>query len=112
MNGGKKRNLVLVQDYYLNKNPISNIFYRFGDINQLTVALPKRETFEKFRPLRFHPSFVDTSFMHTRRCHILINPTYRYEAIKRFMPKVRTGLIGKVQRCVVILIDVVYPTSS
>ena len=62
--------------------------YRYGDLNQLTFALPKTSTFQQYWPLKFHPSFVDTSLTFSTHADMLINPTYQYETLKRFMPKV------------------------
>ena len=83
-----KNNIVLVQEHYYSNDPITNVIYRYGDLNQLTFALPKRATFQKYLPLRFHPSFVDTSLTFSNEVNMLINPTYRYETLRRFMPKV------------------------
>ncbi|XP_028393601.1 uncharacterized protein LOC114517947 [Dendronephthya gigantea] len=81
-----KDTIVLVQERYHSNSPITNIMYRYGDQNQLTFALPKKPSFQGYRPLRFHPSFVDTSLTFSSQINMLINPTYRYETLRRFMP--------------------------
>ena len=82
-----KNTIVLVQERRHRNGPITNVIYRYGDLNQRTFALPKKSTFQKYRPLRFHPSFVDTSLTFSNHVNMLINPTYLYETLRRFMPK-------------------------
>lgn len=83
-----KTRIVVVQENYHSNDAITNIMYRYGDLNELTFALPKKSTFQQYWPLKFHPSFVDTSLTFSPHVDMLINPTYQYETLKRFMPKV------------------------
>ena len=53
---------------------INNIFYRYGDLNNLKFALPKAPVFQYYWPLRFNPSFVDNSLTNKGKPDLLINP--------------------------------------
>ena len=83
-----KTRIVLVQENYHSNDAITNIMYRYGVLNQLTFALPKKSTFQEYWPLRFHPSFVDNSLTFSSHVDMLVNPTHQHETLKRFMPKV------------------------
>uniref|UniRef100_A0A7M5VGE9 Uncharacterized protein n=1 Tax=Clytia hemisphaerica TaxID=252671 RepID=A0A7M5VGE9_9CNID len=52
---------------------LNNIFYRYGDFNNLYFALPKAPTFEYYWPLRFNPSFVDKLLMHQSKPNFIVN---------------------------------------
>jgi len=68
---------------------VSNIFYRYGDYNNLYFALPKAPVFQYHWPLRFNPSYVDKSLLHRSKANFILSAGRNNE------PKLRGMLSSK-----------------
>ena len=73
---------------------INNIFYRYGDYNNLYFALPKAPIFQYHWPLRFNPSYVDKTLLHRSKANFILNAGRNNEAKLRGMLSSKTRYLA------------------
>ncbi|XP_057309669.1 uncharacterized protein LOC130647730 [Hydractinia symbiolongicarpus] len=67
------KNLVFLRSHRTGSHTISNIFYRYGDHNNLFFALPNAPTFQYYWPLRFHHSYIAKNLLNKAAPNFMIN---------------------------------------
>ncbi|XP_012562287.2 galactosylceramide sulfotransferase isoform X1 [Hydra vulgaris] len=92
-----KKWLVYLRSHRTGSQTLSNIFYRYGELNNLYFALPNAPTFKHYWPLRFHHSHVDKSLINKVAPNFLIDVARtQVSRIKSFVSR-ETVFIGVVR---------------
>ncbi len=80
-------NLVLIKTHRTGSTSVGNIFYRYGDMKNLSFVLPTSASFQYYWPLRFHPSHTRLDLLNKALPNMAINVgRYSKQHILPMMP--------------------------
>ena len=81
------KNIVFLRSHRTGSHTVGNIFYRYGENNNLYFGLPHAPNFQYYWPLRFHHSYVDKKLIQSSP-NLLINiARNNIEGIRSFAAK-------------------------